>query len=238
MTRLTARCGFVYPGGFRLAAEFEIGEGITALVGASGSGKSTLVSLLAGLLTPHEGEIRFREQTWGDGRARRFLAPERRRVGVAFQEGRLFPHLSVRKNLLYGRRRIRACGPGFDEVVAALEIGDLLGQSPDALSGGQLQRVSLGRALLAGGDLFLLDEPVSALDGPLRLRVLDFLASMRAAGRMMLIVTHDLEAIRRLRPEGVLQAGSGRITHHPAPETVKSNGASRIVVAREVNRCR
>ena len=235
---LLAQCDFAYPDGFQLTADFEIGPGVTALVGASGSGKSTLVALIAGLLTPHTGEIRFRERMWGDGKNGRYLPPERRRIGVAFQDGRLFPHLSVRKNLLYGRRRFRASSPGFDDVVDALEIGGLLGRMPRSLSGGQSQRVSLGRALLASEGLLMLDEPVSALDGPLRLRVLDFLASTQSPERTMLIVTHDIAAIRRLRPESVLRAEFGRIVRHSKSEILEPSETSRVAVPRVVSRSR
>lgn len=216
MTRLLVRCGYSYASGFRLNADFEIGPGITALVGASGSGKSTLIGLLAGLLNPDEGEIRSGERCWNNATARVAVAPRERRIGVAFQEGRLFPHLSVRANLLYGRRRTGTSRPTFGEVVEALEIGEFLDRRPLSLSGGQQQRIVLGRALLASESVWLLDEPVSALEGALRWRVLDFLAAQCSGRQTLLVASHDLAAIRRLDPEHILHAEKGSITRETA----------------------
>lgn len=208
MSMLAVRCGFGYPSGFRLRFDFEVGPGTTAVVGPSGGGKSTLVALIAGLLTPHEGTIRFAGRTLAD--AAGGLPPHRRRVGVAFQDARLFPHLSVRMNLLYGRRRFRATTPAVAPMVETLELGDLLDRRPESLSGGQRQRVALGRALLTGADLLLLDEPFSALDVPLRGRVIDFVReTVAAAGRTCLVVTHDAATAERLVPSGVIPVAGG-----------------------------
>lgn len=235
MTRLLVRCGYSYPSGFHLHADFTIDPGITALVGASGSGKSTLVSLVAGLLTPETGEIRYGNRPWSIAASGTLLSPRRRGLGVAFQDGRLFPHLTVRANLLYGRRRFRTSRPAFDDVVEALEIGALLGRRPRSLSGGQQQRIALGRALLASEDVLLLDEPVSALDGPLRGRVLDYLAARRSDRKIILIASHDLEAIRRLRPEEILQAATGTIARHTAPGRLGMSTKSATLKSRVVS---
>jgi molybdate transport system ATP-binding protein len=210
VTTLSVRSSFAYPGGFRLNADFEAGPGITALVGPSGGGKSTLVSLIAGLIRPDTGSIAFAGRTFADSASGTCVRPERRRVGVAFQDGRLFPHLSVRRNLLYGRRRFGTARPAYDGVVAALDLRDLLGRRPDALSGGQRQRVALGRALLTGADLLLLDEPVSALDPALRNDVLDFLReTVTATGATCLVVSHETATVERLAAAGVIPVVAG-----------------------------
>lgn len=210
MTTLAVRCSFAYPSGFRLRADFEAGPGVTALVGPSGGGKSTLVSLVAGLLRPESGTIAFGGRTFADVAAGVAVRPDRRRVGTAFQDRRLFPHLSVRRNLLYGRRRFHNGGPLLANVVEALELGELLGRRPDALSGGQRQRVALGRALLTGAELLLLDEPFSALDPALRERVLDFVRETVAASRTTcLVVSHDAAAVERLAATRVIPVVAG-----------------------------
>lgn len=212
MTRLAVRCSFTYPSGFHLRAAFEVGPGVTAVVGPSGGGKSTLVALIAGLLFPDEGSIRFGGKTFADTAAGTFASPHTRRVGVSFQDGRLFPHLSIRRNLLYGRRRFRTITPSVASVIEALELGDHLDRRPDALSGGQRQRVALGRALLAGTELLLLDEPVSALDISLRGRVLDFVRETVAADRRTcLIITHEPATAERLNPVGTIPVTAGRV---------------------------
>ena len=215
MTPLTVRCGFQYVTGFDVQADFQVGPGITAISGPSGSGKSTLVALIAGLLRPATGEVRFAGRTFVDCAAGRWLPPQRRRVGVAFQEPRLFPHLRVRGNLLYGRRRFRTLTPRFEVLVDALELGPLLDRRPEALSGGQRQRVALGRALLTGAELLLIDEPVSALDAPLRGRVLDFVRdTVAAAGRTCLVVCHEEQTATRLASAARIHVHAGHAVLH------------------------
>ena len=209
MTQLSVCCRFRYPSGFQIAADFSVDKGAATIVGPSGGGKSTLVALIAGLLVPQQGTIRFNGRTFSDSRGT--VPPHRRNVGVAFQDARLFPHLSVRKNLLYGRRRFRAARPDVADVVGTLELGGLLDRRPASLSGGQRQRVALGRALLTGAELLLLDEPVSAIDLPLRRRVLDFVRGMIAqAGQTCLVVTHDAATAERLAPGAVITVTEGR----------------------------
>lgn len=209
MTQLSVCCRFHYPSGFRITADFSVDKGTTTIVGPSGGGKSTVVALIAGLLVPQEGTIRFSGRTFSD--TERTVPPHRRNVGVAFQDGRLFPHLSVRKNLLYGRRRFRAAHPTVADIVGTLELGGLLDRRPASLSGGQRQRVALGRALLTGAELLLLDEPVSAIDLPLRRRVLDFIRDLIAeTGQTCLVVTHDTATAERLTPGTVVTVTGGR----------------------------
>ena len=139
---------------FALQVSFVLAShGITVLWGASGSGKTTLLQCLAGLLRPDAGRIACREAVWFDAERGVCLAPERRRLGYVFQDVRLFPHLSVRSNMLFGRRFRGPSGVSFEDVVALLGLGRLLHRTPSDLSGGEKQRVAVGRALLACPEL-------------------------------------------------------------------------------------
>ena len=150
---------------FALQVSFVLAShGITVLWGASGSGKTTLLQCLAGLLRPDAGRIACREAVWFDAERGVCLAPERRRLGYVFQDVRLFPHLSVRSNMLFGRRFRGPSGVSFEDVVALLGLGRLLHRTPSDLSGGEKQRVAVGRALLACPELLLMDEPLTGLD--------------------------------------------------------------------------
>src|SRR5262245_6397623 len=153
-------------GGFALDAAFSTGSGVTALFGRSGSGKSTLLNLVAGLARPDSGRIAVGGRVLYDGAAGVDLPAHARRVGYVFQEGRLRPHLTVRHNLLYGGFFNKDGTPviGFDHAVDLLGIAPLLERRPGALSGGEKQRVAIGRALLANPEVLLLDEPLASLD--------------------------------------------------------------------------
>ncbi|WP_245906091.1 molybdenum ABC transporter ATP-binding protein [Teichococcus aestuarii] len=205
-------------GAFALEAEFTAPAGVTVLFGPSGSGKSSILAAVAGLLRPAEGRVALAGAPLTDMAAGLFLPPERRRCATVFQEGRLFPHLSVESNLRYGLRRAPrgAEGPGFAEVVALLGLEGLLGRRPARLSGGEKQRVALGRALLARPRLLLLDEPLAALDAPRRQEVLPFLEALRdRAGLPMLYVTHAIEEADRLADTLVLLEGGRVLAHGP-----------------------
>jgi len=184
---------------FEWRGELRLGFGATALFGPSGAGKTSLVNMIAGLLAPDEGEITIGE-TCVFSRSRGIdLPPERRPVGVVFQDGRLFPHLSVRGNLAYGRRRGSLAPPDMSEVVERLELGALLHRRPMTLSGGEQQRVAIGRALLTGPEALLLDEPLAGLDGARREQVLGMLAGLsRDTGRVVLYITHRMGEVLRL----------------------------------------
>jgi molybdate transport system ATP-binding protein len=201
-------------GQLQLEANFSCqASGITALFGRSGAGKTSLVNMLAGLLRPQRGRIVLRGQTLFDSRRGIDLPPEQRRLGYVFQEGRLFPHLSVRQNLLYGFRRAPAAERriGLDQVVDLLGIEDLLSRRPGALSGGEKQRVALGRALLANPRLLLMDEPLAALDQPRKEEILPFIEQLKAELDLPVVyVSHSMPEIVRLADTLVL-ISNGRI---------------------------
>jgi molybdate transport system ATP-binding protein len=146
---------------------FEVpSPGITVLFGPSGSGKSTIISAAAGLLRPDECLISIEDRVLADTRSGVWLPPERRDVGLVFQDAKLFPHMSVLTNLRFGMRRTASGRVEFDEVVDLLGIKPLLSRRPNTLSGGERQRVAIGRALLAQPHLLLMDEPLASLDAP------------------------------------------------------------------------
>lgn len=187
--------------------------GITALFGRSGAGKTSLVNMLAGLLRPQQGRIVLRGQTLFDSAKGVDLPPEKRRLGYVFQEGRLFPHLSVRHNLTYGYNRAPAAERhiGLDRVVGLLGIEHLLERRPHALSGGEKQRVALGRALLANPRLLLMDEPLAALDQPRKEEILPFIEQLKDELDLPVVyVSHSMQEIVRLADTLVLMS-NGRI---------------------------
>jgi molybdate transport system ATP-binding protein len=198
-------------GPFKLAARFRAAGRVTALVGPSGSGKTTVVNVIAGLVTPDRGSIVLDDVALFDAAARIDLPPHRRRIGYVFQEGRLFPHLSVRQNLDYGRRmsgRPRG-GEAFARIVELLDLGRLLDRRPRLLSGGERQRVAIGRALLMSPGVLLLDEPLASLDAALKGDILPYLIRLRDESHVpMVYVSHTVEEVRRIATDVVrLDAG-------------------------------
>jgi molybdate transport system ATP-binding protein len=207
---------FRHDSGFELDARFEAGSGVTALFGPSGSGKSTVLGLIAGTLRPQSGSIRLGERILVDTERRVFLPPEKRRIGIVFQDHLLFPHLTVRKNLLFGHGRKDARAIELQRVVETFEIGDLLDRLPGTLSGGQRQRVSLGRAILRGPEMLLLDEPFAALERGLKERILAYLVKAVTEWRIpTLFVSHDRADVERLTDKLVVIA-DGRIVEEAA----------------------
>ena len=206
----------------RKLAEFEwqgrldLQPGVTALFGQSGAGKTSLVKMIAGLLTPDEGEIAIGGTCVFASREGVNLPPERRSVGVVFQDGRLFPHLTVRGNLEYGRQRGKGPAPALGELIELLELESLLDRRPMSLSGGEQQRVAIGRALRTAPDVLLLDEPLAGLDGERRGEVLGFLERLKQdRDRVIVYVTHRMEEVVRLADRlvlidrGVVQSAGG-----------------------------
>ncbi|TCP34536.1 molybdate transport system ATP-binding protein [Rhodothalassium salexigens DSM 2132] len=197
-------------GGFTLDVAFAApAAGILGLVGPSGAGKSTLVACLAGHDRPDTGRIAVRGRPLFDHRRNTHVRPAERGIGVVFQDGLLFPHLSVRANLRYGAR---PGDPAFEaRVVDILDLGPLLGRRPGGLSGGERQRVALGRAVLARPALLLLDEPLSGLDEARRAEAMRLIERLRdEAQTPMVFISHAAEEIRRLA-DRVLTLRAGRI---------------------------
>jgi molybdate transport system ATP-binding protein len=201
-------------GSFDFAAEASLpAAGVLALFGRSGAGKTTLVNMLAGLLRPDAGRIAFGGRAMFDSATGIDLPPERRRIGYVFQEGRIFPHLSVRTNLLYGHRRIPPAERAIrlPEIVELLGIAHLLGRRPANLSGGEKQRVAIGRALLSNPRLLLLDEPLAALDAQRKAEILPFIERLRdEIGLPIVYVSHDPAEVLRLADD-ILLLEQGRV---------------------------
>ncbi len=184
-----------------IAARFSVGGGLTALTGPSGAGKSSVLAMVAGLLRPDRGHVRVGGVTLFDKAAGIDLPPDRRRIGTVFQDGRLFPHRRVRANLLYGHRLATPEDRwiGLDEVVAFLGIGHLLDRWPRSLSGGEAQRVAIGRAVLSGARSLLMDEPLSSLDMARRAEIMTLIERVRDELAIpILYVTHDTIEAERL----------------------------------------
>jgi molybdate transport system ATP-binding protein len=201
-------------GDFTLAAAFETAGGATALFGPSGAGKSTIVSLIAGLIAPDRGRIALDDAVLFDSSARVDVPPHKRRIGCVFQEGRLFPHLTVRTNLDYGRymNGLARNEAEMRHIVDLLDIGHLLDRRPGKLSGGERQRVAIGRALLTRPRLLLLDEPLASLDAARKREILPYLVRLRDDARVpMLYVSHLAEEVKRIATAAVLM-DNGRIT--------------------------
>jgi molybdate transport system ATP-binding protein len=201
-------------GTFALDAAFETGAGLTALFGPSGSGKTTTVNLVAGLARPDAGRIAVGGTVLYDSAARLSVPPERREAGYIFQDGRLFPHLSVRQNLLYGHalRPEEARKVSFDETVAFLGIEPLLERRTQGLSGGEAQRVAIGRALLVSPRFLLMDEPLASLDQARRTEIMTVIAALRDDFKLpILYVSHDLAEVEELADFLVLMSAPGRV---------------------------
>ena len=202
-------------GNFTLDVAFTAASGgVTALFGPSGAGKTSIVHALAGLMRPAQGRIVLEGRTVLDTGIGLFVPPEKRRIGLVFQDARLFPHMSVEKNLLFGWRRSpeRAAADEIARTVRLLGLETLLGRAPKNLSGGEKSRVALGRALLASPDILLLDEPLASLDAARRAEILPWLERLRDIARIPIFyISHSLDEVARLADRVVL-LDTGRVT--------------------------
>jgi molybdate transport system ATP-binding protein len=206
-------------GEFVLQAAASIEAGATGICGPSGCGKSTLLALIAGLLPPRTGWLRFRGETLVDRQRGIHVPAWQRHFALVFQDGQLFPHLSVQDNLLYGYWRRASSERRFElaQVLELLEIGPLVARRPAQLSGGERQRVALGRALLYSPRLLLLDEPLAALDDRLKQQILPFLRRVKETGLPMIYVSHAVGEVEYLADRtlwmergGALSPGASR----------------------------
>lgn len=195
-----------------IKGRFTVDHGLTVLFGPSGVGKTSVLNMIAGLLRPDRGHVRLDGTTLFDADSRISLPPEQRRLGYVFQNARLFPHRRVRANLLYGHRLARPEERwlAMDDAVRFLGIDHLLDRWPRSLSGGEAQRVAIGRALLSGPRALLMDEPLTSLDMARRQEVLSVIERIRDELRLPIIyVTHDANEADRLATQTVLIGGDG-----------------------------
>lgn len=219
-------------GDFSLHMEFRLAErSVCALFGPSGSGKSTLINCIAGLLKPDAGRIECDGDIWFDAEQGIHLPPERREIGYVFQDGRLFPHLRVRENLLFGQR-FRPGRPGngadlsLEDAVELLGIAHLLRRMPSTLSGGEKQRVAIGRALLRRPRLLLMDEPLAALDPSRRAELMEYIARIPDAWNVPILhVTHSVEEALRLAPSTLLIRNGRAEAFGPTRDVLQKAGA-------------
>ncbi|MHB8770191.1 MAG: molybdenum ABC transporter ATP-binding protein [Syntrophales bacterium] len=207
-------------GGFLLDMDFVCQGQRTGIFGPSGSGKSTLVGLIAGLGKPDNGAILLDGETLYDSVNGICLPPERRRIGIVFQRPHLFPHLSVKGNLLYGHRRSARSHKAvdLDDLVKTLQIGDFLARGVNHLSGGEKQRVAIGRAVLANPRLLLMDEPLSALQDALRFQIIPYLKGVSERyGIPYLFISHSLTEMRLIADQTLVIA-DGRVVAQSRPD--------------------
>ncbi len=232
-------------GDFTLDMGFEAPGGIVALFGRSGAGKTSVVNAIAGLLRPDEGRVAVGGEVLLDTRAGICLPASRRGIGYVFQEGRLFPHMTVRRNLLYGSSRSGASETEFARVVELLGIGGFLDRRPGLLSGGEKQRVAIGRALLSSPRLLLMDEPLAALDLARKAEILPYLERLRDETRVPIVyVSHAVPEVARLADTVVVMEDGRVLGAGPAADVFAdpdlalafgAGGAGAILTARVVS---
>ncbi len=207
-------------------------EGITALFGPSGGGKSTLLRIIAGFEGSARGKIAFEGEYWQDGNGVNFVPPHRRGIGYVFQNARLFPHLSVLKNLQYADRRSENINEQItlNSVIEALDLSALLPRQPLSLSGGEAQRVAIARALLARPKLLLMDEPLAALDFKRKARILPLIEKLPLRfGIPVIYVTHAIEEVVRLASRMIVLDGGKIAAEGPIGEIMERHDIQSII---------
>ena len=217
-------------GDFAVRAKFEAPDGVTALFGPSGSGKTSIVSMVAGLMTPDRGRIMCKETLLFDSAAGFSHPPHRRGIGYVFQDGRLFPHMTVARNIDYGRRMYRLPHDAQEHarIVALLDIARLLERRPGNLSGGERQRVAIGRALLMRPRLLLLDEPLASLDAARKREIFPYLLRLRDEKVPMIYVSHQAGEVRRIATT-IVRIDAGRVTGVGGAEMLDTADADAFV---------
>ncbi|CAI3110357.1 Sulfate/thiosulfate import ATP-binding protein CysA [Acinetobacter calcoaceticus] len=188
-------------GQFLIEPSFQSDASVIGLFGASGSGKTSILHAIAGLNTPRSGLIKIQNQTWFDSDQKINLSTQKRHVGLVFQDAQLFPHKTVKQNLLFGLKHLAQQERHFeaDYIIELLKLEHLLERMPIKLSGGEKQRVALGRALLYSPKLLLLDEPLSALDAAHKAEIIPFFQKVKQEIKTpMIYVSHDIQEIKQL----------------------------------------
>ncbi|EEY78151.1 ABC transporter, ATP-binding protein [Acinetobacter calcoaceticus RUH2202] len=188
-------------GQFLIEPSFQSDASVIGLFGASGSGKTSILHAIAGLNTPRSGLIKIQNQTWFDSDQKINLSTQKRHVGLVFQDAQLFPHKTVKQNLLFGLKHLAQQERHFeaDYIIELLKLEHLLERMPIKLSGGEKQRVALGRALLYSPKLLLLDEPLSALDAAHKAEIIPFFQKVKQEIKIpMIYVSHDIQEIKQL----------------------------------------
>ena len=215
------KCNFQYQhADFMLNVELEMQQQLLGIVGVSGCGKSTLLKNIVGLLKPTHGSIQFNQQILFDSQQKIHVPMHQRKIALIFQNALLFPHMNVQQNLCYAEKLIPQAERKFqfNEIVELLELTHLCQRKAHQLSGGEAQRVSIGRALLSSTHLLLLDEPLTGLDQQLKQQILPFLQRIKDELNLpMIYVTHHLEELKYLKAD-ILQLDQGQLQHRQNPK--------------------
>jgi molybdate transport system ATP-binding protein len=215
---------------FTIAAEFEAADGVTALFGPSGSGKTSIINMVAGLVTPDRGRVSSNGTLLFDSEGVN-VPPHRRGIGYVFQDGRLFPHMTVRQNLDYGRRmrRLTHVAAAQARIVDLLDIARLLERRPAHLSGGERQRIAIGRALLMGPQLLLLDEPLASLDAARKREIFPYLLKLRDETAIpMIYVSHHAAEVKRIATT-IVRVENGCVTGIGGSELLDTEDADALI---------
>jgi molybdate transport system ATP-binding protein len=213
-------------GDLDLDVQFDAPAGVTVLFGPSGAGKTSVINAVAGLLKPDSGRISLGDQVLFSGG--KGVAPHRRKVGYVFQDARLFPHMTVRQNLAYGGTY------DLDRIVTVLGLSELLTRRPAGLSGGEKQRVALGRALMAKPDVVLMDEPLAALDGPRKAEILPYIAELAATQLLPVIyVTHAMAEVTQLADQLIVMDRGMIARKGPVADVLADPTAARFFAKRD-----
>ncbi len=231
-------CCSAIAGDFSLNVEFSLTENFTALFGRSGCGKTSTLKLIAGLIRPESGILELAGRTLCDVKSNVFIKPEKRDVGLVFQEARLFPHLTIEENLEFGAKNVQPHEQRFSkaDVVERIGVSHLLHRMPRHLSGGETQRVAIARALLASPKLLLMDEPLAAIDAPTKINLLFTLKKFsRDLNLPIIYVSHDVGDVLNLASEVILMDG-GKAVRQGAPLKVLQDFAAKSIGGQETVR--
>jgi molybdate transport system ATP-binding protein len=222
-------------GAFAIDLAFEAGKGVTGLIGPSGAGKSVTLEMIAGLSRPDTGRVSFNGEVFVDTERGVFVPPEKRHIGYVFQNPHLFPHLSVAENLDYGaRRRPSSGGVSREEVIDLLGLGSLIDRRPHRLSGGEAQRVAIGRALLSNPQLILMDEPLSSLDTRRRREIMPFIEALhRRLDLPILYVSHSIDEIVRLADRVLVLHGGALVASGDVTEVLNRTDVQNLILGED-----